>query len=73
MEKETFYTVKQASDLLKVHTNTIYRQIGKGKLKALTLGGTFRIAHSAIMQMEGTKAKSSSLEWDKLKNSSLRN
>ena len=71
MEKETFYTVKQASQLLQVHTNTIYRQIGKGKLKALCMGGTFRIAHSAIMQMNGTKAKTSSHAWDKYMSSKV--
>jgi excisionase family DNA binding protein len=42
MEKK-YYTAKELADLLSFNIMTIYRYIGKGKLKALKIGKEFRI------------------------------
>lgn len=43
MENNTFYTVQQVSNLLKVHWQTVLNYIKSGKLKALKLGKGYRI------------------------------
>ena len=45
---DEFYTVNQASIILKVHPLTIRRHIREGKLKAVRAGGSIRIALSDL-------------------------
>lgn len=42
MEKK-YYTAKELAEMMSFNIMTIYRYIGKGKLKALKLGKEFRI------------------------------
>lgn len=38
MEKNTFYTVNEIAEILKVHQRTVFRYIKSGKLKAVKTG-----------------------------------
>lgn len=49
MKKEQgkkYYTVRELADMLSYNIMTIYRYIGKGKLKAIKFGKEFRIEKS---------------------------
>ena len=58
MEHNNFYTVKQVSELLKVHWQTILNYIKNGKLKAVKLGKGYRISKEAINEFIKTNQAS---------------
>jgi excisionase family DNA binding protein len=43
MIETKYLTIKEASEVLKVHENTIYNWIKAGKLKAVKIGELWRI------------------------------
>ena len=43
IERKEFYTAYELADLLSFNVMTIYRYIGKGKIKAFKFGKEFRI------------------------------
>jgi len=48
MKKNTFYTVDQIAEMLKVHWQTVLNYIKSGKLEALKLGKGYRISQRAL-------------------------
>ncbi|HUV47043.1 MAG TPA: helix-turn-helix domain-containing protein [Candidatus Bathyarchaeia archaeon] len=48
MKNNTFYTVEQVADMLKIHWQTVLNYIKSGKLEALKLGKGYRISQMAI-------------------------
>jgi len=51
------YTVKQVADVLGVSTNTLYKYLGEGKIKALRFSkrGRFRIPETELTKLLGVK------------------
>lgn len=45
---ETFYTVQEAADLLKVHYQTVRNWIKSGELRVVKIGRSYRIPKSQI-------------------------
>lgn len=45
---ETFYTVQEAADLLKVHYQTVRNWIRNGEIRAVKIGRSYRIPKSQI-------------------------
>ena len=43
---ETFYTIQEAADLLKVHHNTVRSWIKSGQIRAVKIGRSYRIPKS---------------------------
>jgi excisionase family DNA binding protein len=43
-----FYTVEEVCAILKVHENTVYNWIDSGKLKAIKIGGLWRIPAESL-------------------------
>lgn len=51
---ENMYTVKEVSNMLKLHIETIRRNIYKGEIKAVKIGREWRISESELKRiMEG--------------------
>ena len=50
--KKKMYTVMEAADLLRVHTNTVYKMCRTGRLPAYKMNGNYRISGEAL---EGLK------------------
>lgn len=49
-------TIAEAAELLRVHPQTVYRQVRAGKLPALKVGDSWRISRVVIMRLlEGDK------------------
>lgn len=48
MKNNSYYTVKQISELLQVHWQTILNYIKNDKLKAVKLGKGYRISQEAL-------------------------
>jgi excisionase family DNA binding protein len=48
---QTFYTISDVAELLKIHRTTVAKLISEGTLKAVRLGRFFRISESALSQM----------------------
>lgn len=46
------YTVKELSDYLRIHPNTIYRWIKSGKLEAYHVGTDYRITQDAVNKLK---------------------
>lgn len=47
-ENNSFYTVEQVADTLKVHWQTVLNYIKNGKLEALKLGKGYRISQESL-------------------------
>jgi excisionase family DNA binding protein len=47
---EKHYTRKEVARILSVHHMTIYREIQRGKLKAVKVGNDYRIPESSIVE-----------------------
>lgn len=45
---ETFYTVQEAADLLKVHYQTVRNWIRSGEIRVIKIGRSYRIPKSEI-------------------------
>ena len=45
---ETYYTVKEAAEILKIHWATVYQLVRTGRLRAVHLGRAIRIPASAF-------------------------
>lgn len=45
---ETYYTVKEAAEILKVHPMTLYRAIEQSRITSLKIGRMIRIPESAF-------------------------
>lgn len=50
---ETLYTIKEATDLLKLHRNTVFQMVKDGRIKATKLGNKYVIKHSEIARLRG--------------------
>ena len=48
MADDTYYTVQEVADLLKLHWQSVLNYIKKGDLKALKLGKGYRISQQAL-------------------------
>ena len=49
--QETYYTVSEAAEILKVSERTIYRAIQKSELTVLRIGRTTRIPESSFQEL----------------------
>lgn len=49
--EETYYTIQEIADLLKVSSRTVRNWINEGKLEALRFGREFRIPETALKMM----------------------
>ena len=49
------FTVNEVASLLKVHRNTIFKALQKGKIKGIKIGGVWRISEEEVekIKMEG--------------------
>ena len=45
---DTFYTIQQVMSLLQVSDETVYRYIRSGKLRAIRIGGLWRVSREAL-------------------------
>lgn len=54
-QMEQIYTIKEASQILRVNTNYIYREIGEGKIKAVKIG-SLKILESELLRYIDTKS-----------------
>ena len=45
---ETYYTVKEAAEILKIHWATVYQLVRTGRLRAVHLGRAIRIPASSF-------------------------
>ena len=45
-QEKKYYTARELADMLSYNIMTIYRYIGKGKLKAIKFGKEFRVEKS---------------------------
>lgn len=52
-----FHTLEQVAELLKVHRTYVSRLIGEGKLKALKIGRTYRVALGGLYEFLGGETK----------------
>jgi len=48
MADDTYYTVQEVANLLKLHWQSVLNYIKKGDLKALKLGKGYRISQQAL-------------------------
>lgn len=48
MANDTYYTVQEVADLLKLHWQSVLSYIKKGELEALKLGKGYRISQTAL-------------------------
>jgi excisionase family DNA binding protein len=48
MTEETFYTIKEIADLLRVHPRTVRKMIAEGEIEAIKVRDEYRIRHSAL-------------------------
>jgi excisionase family DNA binding protein len=48
MADNTYYTVQEVADLLKLHWQSVLTYIKKGELEALKLGKGYRISQQAL-------------------------
>jgi len=48
MADDTYYTVQEVANLLKLHWQSVLNYIKKGNLKALKLGKGYRISQQAL-------------------------
>lgn len=48
MDKETYYTIEEVSEMLKVAYMTVYRWIKAGKLEAIKAGKQYRISKTSL-------------------------
>ncbi len=48
MEKETYYTIQEVSEMLKVAYMTVYRWVKSGKLEAVKAGKQYRISKTYL-------------------------
>ncbi len=64
IETKTYYTARELADMLSYNIMTIYRYIGRGKLKAIKFGKEFRVEKTdwdkfvKTMEKEGDFGKS---------------
>lgn len=56
---DTYYTVKEVAEILKVSQMTIYRAVNSGKLASVEFGHTIRISESALREFTQPKVKAS--------------
>lgn len=56
---DTYYTVKEVAEILKVSQMTIYRAVNSGKLASVEFGHTIRIAESALQEFMAPKVRPS--------------
>ncbi len=47
-----YYTPQEAAEILKVHEKTIYKWIKEGKIRAITIGGVYRIPEEGMPRLE---------------------
>ena len=52
VERDDWYTVKEAARILKVHPNHIYELVGRGELEARRLGRVIRISGNALRSVD---------------------
>lgn len=58
MEKETYYSIEELSEMLKVAYLTVYRWVQSGKLKAYKAGKQYRISKTDLDKfMQKVKSK----------------
>jgi excisionase family DNA binding protein len=50
MNQEKYYTRKEIAKILSVNPMTIYREIKRGKIKAIRVGNDYRISESAFKE-----------------------
>ncbi|WP_155550108.1 helix-turn-helix domain-containing protein, partial [Paraclostridium sordellii] len=55
MEKDSRLSVKQAADILGVHTNTIYGWMKDGRLRADKEGKSYKINHMDVLNIYNSK------------------
>lgn len=55
--KSEFLTVAETAELLKVDTETVYRQLNAGKLPGAKIGGSWRVRRSDLDKMFETNTK----------------
>lgn len=48
MNEEKYYTRKEVAKILSVHPMTIFREIQRGKIRAIKVGNDYRISESAF-------------------------
>ena len=48
-ERDQWYTVEEAADILKVHKDTLRRWLREGKLRARKVGKGWRVPRSEVM------------------------
>jgi excisionase family DNA binding protein len=53
MEKLKLYTVEELVEILQVTRRTIYRYIDSGELKAIKVGGYWRVSEAALKDFLG--------------------
>ncbi len=54
---EEFITVKEFAAIVRVHRNTVLNQIARGSLKAVRIGGVWRIPQSALKDLPTQKQR----------------
>ena len=50
---QTMYTIKEATELLKLHRNTVFTMVKDGRIKSVKLGNKYIIAESEIKRLRG--------------------
>ncbi len=53
METEALLTVQQVMERLQIADETVYRYIRQGKLKAIRVGGLWRVSEKALLEFLG--------------------
>ena len=46
------YTVKELAEILKVHQQTIFKALERGKIKGIKLGGAWRISEEELERIK---------------------
>jgi len=53
-----FLTVQEVADLMRVSSMTVYRMVHSGEIPAIRFGRSFRIPHSAVVNIMGSVSSS---------------
>lgn len=50
---ENLYTIKEATELLKLHRNSVFTMVKDGRIRAKKLGNKYVITESEIKRLRG--------------------
>ena len=51
VEQEKLYTLQEVADILRVNRQTLYNNIGRGKLRATKVGKAYRITETQLQDI----------------------